>query len=202
MSVEFLVTSLIVCVTPGAGVVLTLASGLARGPGAGVLAAFSCTLGTLPHMAAALTGLAALLQASPVAFQVLRYLGVAYLLYMAWSMLRGNSTLAVGADSGPRGPGRIIVAGILVNLLNPKLTLFFFAFLPQFVPPGAPDTFTRMAVLSGVFVVMTFLVFAVYGAFAGAVRAFVHARPTILVWMSRVFGVMFAALAVQLVVAG
>lgn len=202
MTAEFLMTSFIVCVTPGAGVILTVASGLSRGPGTGVLAAFACALGTLPHMAAALTGLAALLQASPVAFEVLRYLGVAYLLYMAWSMLRGHGALSLGAESGPRGPGRIIVAGILVNLLNPKLTLFFFAFLPQFVPPEAPDAFAQMTALSGVFVLMTLLVFAVYGAFAGFVRAVVHTRPRILVWMQRVFGVMFAILAIQLVVTG
>ena len=98
MSIEFLLTSLIVVATPGTGALFTMAAGLARGARASAVAALACTIGTLPHAAAALTGLAALLHTSALAFQVLKYLGVAYLLYMAWTMLRDKGALTVPED--------------------------------------------------------------------------------------------------------
>jgi threonine/homoserine/homoserine lactone efflux protein len=133
MSIEFLVTSLIVVVSPGTGVLYTLAAGLSRGSRASIVAAFGCTLGIVPHMAAAIMGLAALLHASALAFHAFKYLGVAYLLYMAWATLKERGALRVETQSGPRSAARVITAAILVNLLNPKLSIFFFAFLPQFV---------------------------------------------------------------------
>ena len=139
MSPEFLLTTLILVVTPGTGVLFTMAAGLARGVRAGVLAAFACTLGTVPHIAAAITGLAALLHTSAVAFQVVKYLGVAYLLYMAWATFRDRGALTVDEeDAAPRSARQVIVSGVLVNILNPKLSIFFVAFLPQFVSPGSP----------------------------------------------------------------
>ena len=131
MSAEFLVTSLVIVATPGTGVLYTLAAGLSRGARASVLAAFACTLGIVPHMLAAITGLAALLHTSAVAFQGLKYLGVAYLLFMAWSTLRERGALTVEEDAAPRSARTVIVSGVLVNILNPKLTIFFFAFLPS-----------------------------------------------------------------------
>ena len=133
MGIDFLITSLIVVVSPGTGVLYTLAAGLARGSRASVIAAFGCTLGIVPHMAAAITGLAALLHTSALAFQTLKYLGVAYLLYMAWHTLRERGALRVERETGPRPARQVIVSAILINLLNPKLSIFFFAFLPQFV---------------------------------------------------------------------
>ena len=124
--------------TPGTGVIYTIAAGLARGARAGILAAFACTLGIIPHMLAAITGLAALLYASSVAFEVIKYAGVAYLLYLAWKTWRDRTPLSVEPDTEPRSALRVIAAGILINLLNPKLTIFFFAFLPQFVHPDEP----------------------------------------------------------------
>ena len=177
MSTEFLLTTLIVVATPGTGVLYTLAAGLARGARASVVAAFGCTLGVVPHMLAAITGLAALLHTSAVAFQVLKYLGVAYLLFMAWSMLRDKSELAA-ADSAPLPARRVIVSGVLINLLNPKLTLFFFAFLPQFVSTSESHASLKMLGLSAVFMLVTFAVFAVYGVFAATVRRHVISRPT------------------------
>src|SRR5438552_12378859 len=131
MSTAFLLTSLIVVASPGTGVLYTMAAGLSRGARASVIAAIGCTLGIIPHMAAAITGLAALLHTSAVAFQTLKYLGVAYLLYMAWTTWRDKDALTVDRDSAPRSAARVIVSGVLVNILNPKLTIFFFAFLPQ-----------------------------------------------------------------------
>ena len=200
MSAEFLLTTLVVVATPGTGVLYTLAAGLARGARASVIAAFGCTLGVVPHMLAAITGLAALLHASGLAFQVLKYLGVAYLLFMAWSTLRDRSALAV-EESAPLPALKVIVSGVLINLLNPKLTLFFFAFLPQFVSPAEAHASLRMLGLSVVFMLVTFAVFAVYGIFAAAVRAQVISRPRVVTWMRRCFGGAFLALAGRLALA-
>lgn len=200
LSTEFLLTTLVVVATPGTGVLFTVAAGLARGTRASVVAAFGCTLGVVPHMLAAITGLAALLHTSALAFQVLKYLGVAYLVFMAWSTLRDKSALAV-EEAAPLPAIKVIVSGVLVNLLNPKLTLFFFAFLPQFVSAGEAGASVKMLGLSGVFMLVTFGVFAVYGAFAAAVRSRVISRPLVVIWMRRVFGGAFLALAARLALA-
>src|SRR4029077_4429180 len=139
MSLEFLITSLIVVVSPGTGVLFTLAAGLSRGSPASVVAAFGCTLGIVPHMAAAIMGLAALLHTSAVAFQTFKYLGVAYLLYMAWNTLRERGALKAEQRVGPLSFVQVTVTGILINILNSKLSIFFLAFLPQFVSAGVPN---------------------------------------------------------------
>jgi threonine/homoserine/homoserine lactone efflux protein len=198
VSAEFLLTSLVVVATPGTGVIYTLAAGLARGARASVIAAFGCTLGIVPHMAAAITGLAALLHTSAVAFSVLKYLGVAYLLYLAWSTLREKGTLAVNEEEAPASARRTILTAVLINLLNPKLTIFFFAFLPQFVGPGDPNGLLHMVALSLVFMAMTFVLFAVYGLLASGVREQVISRPRVLAWMRRAFAGSFVALGAKL----
>lgn len=200
MTPEFLITTLIVVASPGTGVLYTLAAALARGGRAGVVAAFGCTLGILPHMAAAITGLAALLHTSALAFEILKYLGVAYLLWMAWSTLRQSGTLSIEAASAPSGAGRVILAGVLINILNPKLSIFFFAFLPQFVPAQSADALPRMLALSGVFMAATFLVFAAYGLAAAAVRRRVIERPRVLAWLRRSFAAAFVALGAKLAI--
>jgi threonine/homoserine/homoserine lactone efflux protein len=198
VSIEFFVTSFIVVATPGTGVLYTMAAGFARGARASVVAAFGCTLGIIPHMLAAITGAAALLHASATAFQTLKYLGVAYLLYMAWTTLREKGPLAVETGSAPRSAREVIVAAILVNLLNPKLTIFFFAFLPQFVSANEPHTFLRMIQLSAVFMLLTFVVFVGYGRFAAAVRDKVISHPRVLSWIRRTFAGAFVALGARL----
>jgi threonine/homoserine/homoserine lactone efflux protein len=198
VSAEFLLTTLIIVATPGTGVLYTLAAGLARGGRASVLAAFACTLGIVPHMLAAITGLAALLHTSAVAFQTLKYLGVAYLLWMAWSTLRERGALTVEEDGAPRSARKVIVSGVLINILNPKLTIFFFAFLPQFVDAGEGSSLLRMLELSAVFMLATFVVFAIYGLFAAAVRQYVVSRPRVMMWMRRVFAGSFVALGARL----
>jgi threonine/homoserine/homoserine lactone efflux protein len=201
VSIEFLVTSLIVVATPGPGVLYTLAAGLSRGIRASILAAFGCTLGIIPHMAAAILGLAALLHASALAFQTLKYLGVAYLLYMAWNTLREQGALRVETDVDPRSTQQVIVSAILVNILNPKLSIFFLAFLPQFVSANEPDTLSRMTGLSAVFMLQTFIVFVGYGLFAAAIRRHVISRPQVLTWMRRTFAAAFVALGARLALA-
>ncbi len=198
MTVAFLVTSLVICLTPGTGALYAIAFGLTRGARAGVLAAFAGTLGTVPHMLAAITGLAAVLHASGVAFAVVKYAGVAYLVYMAWSTWRDKGVLSVDDDAaGPSSTWSVLAAGVTLNLLNPKLTIFFFAFLPQFVPAGS-GAVPAMLGLSAVFMVMTFLVFALYGIGAAAVRDHVLRRPRVLDAVRKIFAATFAALAGRL----
>lgn len=198
MSVEFLVTTLVIVATPGTGALFTVAAGLARGTRASVVAAFGCTLGCVPHMVAAITGLAALLHTSAIAFQTLKYLGVAYLLYLAWNTFRDKGALGVTPEGQPRSALQVITSAVLINLLNPKLTIFFFAFLPLFVRADEPNALARMLELSGVFMLATFVVFALYGLLAAAVRDHVLARPAVVAWMRRVFGASFVALAGKL----
>ncbi len=199
MTLAFLLTSLVIVATPGTGVVYTLAAGLSRGSRASVVAAFGCALGTLPHMAAAVTGLAALLHTSAVAFETLKYAGVAYLLYLAWSMWKDESALTVDDEgSVPPSARRVIVSAVLINVLNPKLTIFFFAFLPQFVPAGHPQALALMLGLSTVFMVMTFVVFALYGMCAASLRRHVTSRPRLVTRIRQTFAVTFVALSARL----
>jgi threonine/homoserine/homoserine lactone efflux protein len=200
MSPEFLLTSLIVVASPGTGAIYTLAAGLSQGRRAALLAALACTLGTLPHMLAAITGLAALLHQSALAFDLVKYLGVAYLLYMALQILREDGPLQISAAS-PQSPLRVIRQGVLINVLNPKLSIFFFAFLPQFIAASDPAPLRQMILLSLVFMAMTFAVFALYGLFAAQVRHHVADSPTFLRWMRRSFAAAFVGLGAKLALA-
>jgi threonine/homoserine/homoserine lactone efflux protein len=195
---EFLITTLVVVATPGTGVIFTLAAGLAHGARASVIAAFGCTLGIVPHMVAAITGVAAVLHTSALAFQVFKFLGVAYLLYLAWTTWRDKSALSIDASQAQRSPSRVIASAILVNLLNPKLTIFFFAFLPQFVRADEPNAILSLLGLSAVFMLVTFGIFVGYGVFAAAVRAHLLTRPRFLTWMRRAFAATFVGLGARL----
>jgi threonine/homoserine/homoserine lactone efflux protein len=201
MSFEFLITSLIIVVSPGTGVLYTLAAGLARGARASVAAAFGCTIGIIPHIAAAIGGLAAILHASALAFQSFKYVGVAYLLYLAWNALRETGSLQVASQVDERSIRQTIVTAVLVNILNPKLSIFFLAFPPQFVSADEAHPLSRMLTLSGVFMAMTFIVFVGYGLFAASVRDRIIARPRVLTWMRRTFAGAFVALGVRLALA-
>jgi threonine/homoserine/homoserine lactone efflux protein len=198
VSIEFLITSFIVVVSPGTGVLYTLATGLSRGARASIVAAFGCTLGIVPHMAAAIMGLATLLHTSALAFQIFKYLGVAYLLYMAWNTLRERGTLKVEKDVAARSAGQSTVTAVLINILNPKLSIFFLAFLPQFVSAGEPHPVWRMLALSAIFMVLTFVVFVGYGLFAASIRDHVISRPRVLAWMRRAFAGAFVVLSIRL----
>ena len=201
MSVAFWITSLVVVATPGTGALFTIAAGIARGRRASVVAALGCTLGTIPHLVAAITGAAALLHASGLAFQALKVAGVAYLLWMAWTTWRDRGSLAITSDAAhaaPRSAARVIRSAVLVNLLNPKLTIFFFAFLPQFVPAGSPDALAHLLGLSAVFMAMTFVVFALYGVFAAGVRTHLLQRPRVVARVRKAFALSFVALGARL----
>jgi threonine/homoserine/homoserine lactone efflux protein len=201
MSFEFLLTSLVIVASPGTGVLYTLAAALSRGSRASIVAAMGCTLGILPHMAAAVTGLAALLHTSAVAFQTLKYLGVAYLLYMAWQTLQQRGPLRIEQDIAPRSVRQVIITGILINILNPKLSIFFFAFLPQFVNANEPNPLLHMMGLSAAFMLLTLVVFVIYGLCAASVRRHLISRPRMLTWMRRTFAGAFAMLGIKLALA-
>ena len=198
MTWSFLLTTLIVVASPGTGVLYTLAVALTRGSRASVAAAFGCTLGIVPQMVAAMLGLAAILHTSALAFAALKWGGVVYLLYMAWQALRERGALAVDTEAGPRSSRRVIVTAVLINILNPKLSIFFLAFLPQFIAVDEPHPLTRMLELSGVFMAMTFAVFALYGLFAASVRDRVITRPKVMAWLRRSFAAGFAVLGAKL----
>jgi threonine/homoserine/homoserine lactone efflux protein len=199
VSLQFWLTALVITATPGTGVLFTVAAAISGGRRTSIAAAFGCTLGILPHLVAALFGAAALLRAGGMAFAVMKYAGVAYLLYMAWATLRERGSLSVDRTSNA-SLRPVVTSAVLVNLLNPKLTLFFFAFLPQFVEPGRAGATRTMLELSGVFMAMTFVIFVLYGLLAAAVRDKVLSRPRVMAWLRRTFAASFVALGARLVV--
>lgn len=198
MSVEFLVTSIVVVLLPGTGVLYTLAIGLSQGLRPSVVAAFGCTLGIVPHVLASIVGLAAVLHASALAFEIIKYLGVAYLFYMAWSILRQGGALDVSEERTETAARKIIVSGILLNVLNPKLSLFFLAFLPQFVPSGTSSPTPALLGLALTFMALTFVIFVGYGACASLARDYVISRPPVMTWLRRTFAGTFGLLGIRL----
>ena len=198
ISWTFLLTAFVIVATPGTGAVYSIVAGLSRGSVAGIWAAFACTLGIVPHLLASITGLAAVMHTSALAFNILKYLGVAYLLYMAWGMWRDHSMLAVDDNAPQQSVWQVLRTGVVINLLNPKLTLFFFAFLPQFVSPDSTRQLPQMLLLSGIFMLMTFVVFAVYGIFAASMRRFILNRPRIINAIRKSFALTFVALSAKL----
>ncbi len=198
MSFEFLLTSLVVILLPGTGVIYTLAVGLSSGFRASLAAAVGCTIGIVPAAVASIVGLAALLHTSAVAFQALKYLGVAYLIYMAWNILRDDGALSVKEGDSPRSLQKVAVTGTLFNVLNPKLSLFFLAFLPQFVSAEPEHVGAELTLLASVFMALTFVVFVGYGAFAASARDYVIRRPRVMAWLRRCFAGAFGALGAKL----
>ncbi|MFN3170354.1 MAG: LysE family translocator [Hyphomicrobiales bacterium] len=201
MSTEFLITSLIVVLLPGTGVLYTLAIGLGRGFRASIAAAVGCTLGILPAMIASIVGLAALFHTSALAFQLIKYAGVAYLFYMAWNILRQGGALDVSEDRRPLSAFQTARDGVVLNVLNPKLSLFFLAFLPQFVPATATNTTLTMVMLGLAFMALTFIVFIGYGACASLARDYVVSKPSVMVWLRRSFAATFGLLGLRLALA-
>lgn len=198
MSLEFFLTSLVVVLMPGTGVLYTLAIGLGRGFKASIAASFGCTLGIIPAAIASIIGLAALLHTSAIAYQVIRYLGVICLFYMAYSVLKSGGAMDLSEDREKKSLLKIAMSGTLINILNPKLSLFFLAFLPQFVSPASASATRELVILATIFMVMTFAVFVVYGAFAAAARDYIINRPAALTQIKRGFAGAFGFLGVRL----
>lgn len=198
ITLDFLLTSLIVVLIPGTGVVYTVSTGLILGKRASIFAALGCTAGIIPHLLATILGLAAILHMSAVAFQALKFAGVAYLLYLAYVTWRDQAAFAMDKPPAETSTRSIITKAFLLNILNPKLSIFFLAFLPQFVAPTAPSPLLHLLALSGVFMAMTFAVFVVYGLLANGFRKAVINSPRVQGWLRRSFAAAFAGLGVNL----
>jgi threonine/homoserine/homoserine lactone efflux protein len=200
ITLEFLITSFIVVLIPGTGVVFTVSTGLVQGRKASVYAALGCTAGIVPHLLATVLGLAAVMHTSALAFQILKYAGVAYLFYVAYATWRDKSAFAVDGSLSKTSAIGLMLKAFLLNILNPKLTIFFLAFLPQFVQPAAGQPLVQLLVLSGIFMVMTFAVFVVYGFLAHAFRKLVIDSARVQSWLRYSFAAAFAGLGVKLAV--
>lgn len=198
MGGEFLLTSLIVVLMPGTGVIYTLSQGLSGGARNAWAATLGCTLGIVPHMTASILGLAALLHASALAFQMVKFAGVAYLFYLAWMTLKEKGALDLEQKQTRRGFAKTALQGFLINILNPKLSIFFLAFLPQFIPTTSTSPLPDMIVLSLVFMGLTAVVFAAYGLAAAFMRAHVISRPGVMNVLRRVFAAAFGLLGLRL----
>ncbi len=198
LSLNFLVTCLIVVLIPGTGVIFTVSTGLTAGKRASVFAALGCTAGIIPHLLASILGLSALLHTSALAFDMLKYAGVAYLLYVAYATWRDRSAFAVSDTPTVASARSLMLRAFLMNILNPKLTNFFLAFLPQFVAPGSTSPSVQLLVLSGVFMAMTFAVFVAYGLLANVFRRAVIESPRVQNWLRRSFAAAFAGLGLNL----
>ena len=195
---NFLITSLIVVLVPGTGVVFTVSTGLTLGKRASIFASLGCTAGIVPHLLATVLGLSAVMHTSALAFQVLKFAGVVYLFYLAIATWRDKTAFAVSNTPSSATASSLVTRAVLLNILNPKLTIFFLAFLPQFVAPDGPSPLPHLLVLSGVFMAMTFAVFVAYGLLANAFRKAVIESPRVQAWLRRTFSAAFAGLGVNL----
>jgi threonine/homoserine/homoserine lactone efflux protein len=198
ISIEFLITSLVVVLIPGTGVIFTVSTAIMQGRKASVYAALGCTAGIIPHLLATILGLAAIMHTSALAFQALKYAGVAYLLYIAYATWKDTFAFALQNTPSRSTAMSLVVKALLLNILNPKLTIFFLAFLPQFVPPNSSNPLFQLLLLSGVFMAMTFTVFVVYGLMAHSFRTTVIESKPIQSWLRRSFAAAFAGLGVHL----
>ena len=198
ISLEFVITSLVVVLIPGTGVIYTVSTGLAQGRKASVYAAIGCTAGIVPHLMATVLGLAAVMHASALAFQVLKYAGVVYLFYVAYATWRDQSAFAVDGGLSKTSAAGLVIKAVLLNILNPKLTIFFLAFLPQFVDPTAGQPLWQLLLLSAVFMAMTFTVFVVYGFVAHAFQRLVVESARVQSWLRYGFAAAFAGLGAKL----
>lgn len=198
VSVEFLITALVVVLIPGTGVIYTLSTGLVQGRAASIYASLGCTLGIVPHLAATILGLAALMHTSALAFQLLKYAGAAYLLYIAYGTWRDKSAFSIAPQVSPTSAANIVLKACLVNIFNPKLTLFFLAFLPQFVEQKASHPMLQLLAMSLIFMAMTLAVFILYGLAAHALRHRIMQSSAVQNWLRYSFAAVFAALGIRL----
>mgnify|MGYP000663444368 CR=1 FL=1 len=197
-SLEFLLTSLVIVLIPGTGVIYTVSAGLFKDWRASIAAASGCTAGIIPHLAASILGLSAVLHMSAIAFQVIKYVGVLYLLYLSWSMWRETGSLQVNDSDSSKTLLQIALKGFFINILNPKLSIFFLAFLPLFVSSTVSSPLFQMLILSAVFMAMTWIIFILYGLSANYVRRYIVNTSKVSTWLQKIFAVIFAALGAKL----
>ena len=194
----FLITSLIIILMPGTGVVYTISTGIMNGRHKSIIAAFGCTLGIVPHLCVSISLTSMLMQMNNTVFMIMRYVGAAYLIYMGVGMILSKDRIQFQEETETEGALTIIRRGILINLLNPKLTLFFFSFLPQYVR-GTEGAFVIQSVVLGIaFMIMTFVVFAIYGLLSGTARGWISGSEKRISVLQRIFGTVFIGFALKL----
>ena len=198
MTYDFYITSLIVVLVPGTGVVYTISNGLFRGRVASSVAAFGCTLGILPHILTSLLGISVLLNTNEIIFQLFKLVGVMYLFYLAFNIWMQDGIIAVGKPKDKKSFIRICFRGFMINILNPKLSIFFLAFLPQFIPINEVFPLKLMFTMSAIFMALTLIIFLIYGATASRFRDYVISSPVLTQWIQRSFAVAFAAFGLKL----
>jgi threonine/homoserine/homoserine lactone efflux protein len=194
----FVATSLIIISTPGQDMVLVMSRSVAQGASAGVLTAAGVSTGLVGHTLLATLGLGAVLKSSAWLFVALKLLGAAYLIYLGLALLRSKRAALDLQTRTPHSLGRLFADGALSNLANPKIAVFYFAFLPQFVPPGAASPTLVVLVLGLVFAALTFLIKGPVGVFAGLLSAWLRSRPAVLLGFNRFTGLVLIALGVKL----
>ncbi len=194
----FVATSLLVIATPGQDMILVMSRSVALGPAAGVVTAAGVSIGLVGHTILAALGLGAILRASEMLFTGLKLAGAAYLVWLGIGLLRTRGAEIALRGSSARSSVRLFADGALSNLSNPKIAIFYFAFLPQFVPAGAAHPTLSMLALGLVFAGLTFLVKAPVGLFAGMLSGWLRARPRALVWLHRASGAVLVGLGVRL----
>ncbi|MEG3639655.1 LysE family translocator [Magnetococcus sp. PR-3] len=197
MSPEFFLTALLVVIIPGTGVFYTLSRGIFNGRRAALFAALACTLGIIPHLLASILGLAALMHTSALLFQAIKWVGVLYLIWLAWGMWQAGGRVAMDKPK-EQSTWKHVLEGVLINVLNPKLSLFFLAFLPQFIPAGHQDPTMLLVGMALVFMLLTWIVFSAYGLMAAALRQKVLSTPKLVQRIQRSFAALFAGLAGKL----
>lgn len=198
LSIDFLITAFVVVLVPGTGVIYTVSTGLTQSRYNCIAAVAGCTLGIVPHLTASIIGLSAILHMSAMVFQTIKIIGCLYLLYLAWGMWKNSGSLSFENKSSKRGFFKTLIKAVLINLLNPKLTLFFFAFLPVFIPSDSSAPTRQMIFLGFIFMFMTFVVFLLYGLLAGLVKDYVVKSQTFTKRLQKSFSVIIALMAVKL----
>jgi threonine/homoserine/homoserine lactone efflux protein len=193
----FLAASIAITVAPGPDNLQVLARGISQGRAAGLVAALGFAAGISFHTTLAALGVAALLKSSPMAFEAVKLAGAAYLIWIGIKAIRSK-----GLSSAHERPGQPLAVvfrqSVIGNLLNPKVTLFFIVFLPQFVNPhGGQSVMLQMLELGGVFMLQTVVVFSVFGVAAGMIGAYLKRRPKVGVWLDRLAGATFIGLGIR-----
>ncbi len=198
----FLAAAMLVTISPGPDNMMVLSMGISKGRRQGIAFGLGCALGCLSHTLLAVVGVSALIAASPTAFAALRIVGGLYLVWLGLNALRSRGGAGPGAVQVPDEPlGRLFMKGMLANAINPKVVLFFLAFLPQFVLPAQGQADWQVAALGLTFTAQAALLFGLLGFFSGAVGQWLKARPGAGAWLDRLAGAVFVALGLRLVLA-
>lgn len=196
----FIITSLVIILLPGIGVTYTISTGITKGRKESIIAALGCTAGIIPHLIVSIGLSSLLIKINENAFNLVKVVGALYLLYLGIEMILSKSKLDFNNKIMENRTRTILCRGIMINLLNPKLTLFFFAFLPQYISSNCKSYIVESAMLGIAFMLITFLVFAGYGMLASLIKTLITKSPQRLQHMQQLFGIIFVAFAIEIAI--